>query len=214
MSRRVVSNDDLARIYGIETTDEWIARRTGVRERPSPRRVSGPQIWRSRRPAPRSMRRVSRLRTSISSCSAPCRPTRLSRPGAYLQQLLDFPEAGAFIPCMDVRTSALGFCMDSATPSRWCGQDSRSTLLVGAEVHSRRSTVTRGRTVASLFGDGAGAVVVSRPRIAASDGSRWGRMDDTPMPCVSRSGTSESVHLSRWMTRGTATSRPVSCGLR
>ncbi len=33
MPPRVVTNDDLAREYGIDTTHEWIVQRTGIEER-------------------------------------------------------------------------------------------------------------------------------------------------------------------------------------
>ncbi|MGE3611781.1 MAG: 3-oxoacyl-ACP synthase, partial [Bacteriovoracaceae bacterium] len=46
-----------------------------------------------------------------------------------------------------------------------CGQY-KTILLVGAEVHSKGlDKTTRGRDVAVLFGDGAGAVVIKRKEV-------------------------------------------------
>jgi 3-oxoacyl-[acyl-carrier-protein] synthase-3 len=76
----------------------------------------------------------------------------------YLQAKLDLPG----IPAVDVRQQCTGFiyAMSMADQYLRTGFAGR-VLVVGAEVHSKGLDVTtRGRDVAVLFGDGAGALVV------------------------------------------------------
>jgi 3-oxoacyl-[acyl-carrier-protein] synthase-3 len=76
--------------------------------------------------------------------------------------LLDGPEP-KFIGALDVRNQCSGFLYGLATSTAMVRSGAaRHVLLVGAETHSAALDFSeRGRTVASLFGDGAGAVVVS-----------------------------------------------------
>jgi 3-oxoacyl-[acyl-carrier-protein] synthase-3 len=86
-----------------------------------------------------------------------------------LQQKLGLCEIGRFVPALDVRNQCSGFLYGlSIANSMIRAGTYNHVLLVGAEVHSAALDLsTRGRQVASLFGDGAGAVVVS-----ASDENR------------------------------------------
>ncbi len=70
---------------------------------------------------------------------------------------------------MDIRNQCSGFLYGLATATAMVKSGGcKNVLLVGAETHSAALDLsTRGRTVACLFGDGAGAVVVS-----ATDGDR------------------------------------------
>jgi 3-oxoacyl-[acyl-carrier-protein] synthase III len=83
----------------------------------------------------------------------------------YMQQklgLCDGPNA-KFVPALDVRNQCSGFLYSLATACSMVKSGAcKHVLVVGAEVHSAALDLsTRGRTVASLFGDGAGAVIVS-----------------------------------------------------
>ncbi|MEM6931655.1 MAG: ketoacyl-ACP synthase III, partial [Myxococcota bacterium] len=83
--------------------------------------------------------------------------------GVYLQEKLGFCEIGRFVPALDVRNQCSGFLYGLAAASSMVQSGMvKNVLLVGAETHSAALDLTsRGRTVASLFGDGAAAVVVS-----------------------------------------------------
>ncbi len=85
--------------------------------------------------------------------------------GVYLQQklgLCDGPDA-KFVGALDIRNQCSGFLYGLATATAMVKSGgAKHVLLVGAETHSAALDLsTRGRTVAALFGDGAGAVVVS-----------------------------------------------------
>ncbi|MDH5492995.1 MAG: beta-ketoacyl-ACP synthase 3, partial [Myxococcales bacterium] len=83
--------------------------------------------------------------------------------GAFLQQKLGMCDEGHFPPALDVRNQCSGFLYALGTASSMVQAGAmKNVLVVGAEVHSAAlDLTTRGRAVSTLFGDGAGAVIVS-----------------------------------------------------
>ena len=79
--------------------------------------------------------------------------------GCYLQAKLGVPSIG----CLDVRNQCTGFLYSLSVADAFIRTGTyRNILIVGAEVHSSAlDMTTRGRDIAVLFGDGAGAAVVS-----------------------------------------------------
>jgi 3-oxoacyl-[acyl-carrier-protein] synthase-3 len=85
--------------------------------------------------------------------------------GVFLQRKLGLcdGESPKFVPALDVRNQCSGFLygLHAATSMVKSGA-CKHVLLVGGETHSAAlDFTTRGRTVASLFGDGAGAAIIS-----------------------------------------------------
>jgi 3-oxoacyl-[acyl-carrier-protein] synthase-3 len=163
---RRVTNDDLRTVYGIDTTHDWILQRTGIEERRFADEGIGASdlaVHASQAALAKAGLRPHDLDMIVFATLSPehCFPGS----GVYLQQklgLCDGPDA-RFVPALDVRNQCSGFLYSLATASSMvkCGA-ARHVLVVGAEVHSAAlDLTTRGRTVSSLFGDGAGAVVVS-----------------------------------------------------
>jgi 3-oxoacyl-[acyl-carrier-protein] synthase III len=163
---RVVKNDDLRTIYGIDTTHEWIEKRTGIHER----RYADEGVGSADLGLEAAKRAIANaglaphdLDLIIFATLSPehCFPGS----GVYLQQklgLCDGPNA-KFVPAMDVRNQCSGFLYSLSTASAMVKSGAaKHVLVVGAEVHSAAlDLTTRGRGVAALFGDGAGACVVS-----------------------------------------------------
>lgn len=163
---RVVTNDDLIREFGIETSDEWIQQRTGIRER----RFAAAGVGTADLGYEASVMALADagieaqdLDMIVFATLSPdhCFPGS----GVYLQDKLGLCAGDRikYVPCLDVRNQCSGFLYGTqvATALVESGQ-CRRVLLVGAETHSHAlDLTTRGRTVASLFGDGAGAVVFS-----------------------------------------------------
>ena len=83
----------------------------------------------------------------------------------YLQQKLGLCDGddATFVPAMDIRNQCSGFLYSLATATSMVKSGAmKNVLVVGAETQSGAIDLSdRGRTVATLFGDGAGAVVVS-----------------------------------------------------
>ena len=163
---RVVTNDDLAREYGIDTNHEWIVKRTGIEARRfAPEGVGSADL--ALHAAEKAIANAGidkhDLDLIVFATLSPehCFPGS----GVYLQQklgLCDGPNA-KFIPALDVRNQCSGFLYALATGASMIRAESaKHVLVVGAETHSAALDLsTRGRTVSSLFGDGAGAVVLS-----------------------------------------------------
>lgn len=163
-----VTNDDLV-ARGIETSDEWIADRTGIRMR----HLAEPDVTASQLAYEASVRAIE---------AAGCQPSDIdliivatSTPdyifpstATLLQARLGIANGGA---AFDLQAVCTGFTYALATAEKFIRSGSnKRALVVGAEVFSRiLDWNDRGTCV--LFGDGAGAVVLEasdRPGILAS----------------------------------------------
>jgi 3-oxoacyl-[acyl-carrier-protein] synthase-3 len=154
---RVVTNDDLAKL--MDTSDEWIVQRSGVRER---RYIDpGTQPADLARTATERALESANLETSDIDCIVL----------ATLSPQADFPGTSFFlhealgvseIPCFDLRAQCSGFVYSLAVANGFIRSGMyRRVLVVGCEVHSTGIDLSdEGRDVAVLFGDGAGAVIV------------------------------------------------------
>jgi 3-oxoacyl-[acyl-carrier-protein] synthase-3 len=166
----VVTNHDLAKL--MDTSDEWIRQRSGIVERRWIQEGESPSSLAES--AARQALQDAGVSTSDLDCIL---LSTLSGehdfPGTsfFLHERLDAGE----IPCIDLRAQCSGFlyALSFATAQVRSGQFER-ILVLGCEVHSTGLEVNdRGRDVAVLFGDGAGAVVVE----AASEGDDAGILE-------------------------------------
>ncbi len=163
-----VTNDDLV-ARGIETSDEWIADRTGIRMR----HLAEPDVTASQLAYEASVRAIE---------AAGCQPSDIdliivatSTPdyifpstATLLQARLGIANGGA---AFDLQAVCTGFTYALATAEKFIRSGSnKRALVVGADGFSRiLDWNDRGTCV--LFGDGAGAVVLEasdRPGILAS----------------------------------------------
>lgn len=161
---RVVTNDDLRTDYGIDTTHEWILQRTGIESR----RFSEPGQCSADLAVPAAEQALARAglqKTDLDMIVFATLSPKHAFPGdgVYLQEKLGLCELGRFIPALDVRNQCSGFLYALASASSMVQSGMvKHVLVVGAETHSAGLDLsTRGRQIASLFGDGAGAVIVS-----------------------------------------------------
>jgi len=157
----VVTNDDLSKL--METNDAWIQERTGIKERHHIKKGDGNN-------------------TSIMGVKAAT--IALERAGletgdiemivfATLSPDLYFPGGGVIvqdlmgmgtIPALDVRNQCSGFVYAISVADQFVKTGMyKNVLVIGSENHSGGlDFTTRGRDVSVIFGDGAGAAVVSR----------------------------------------------------
>ena len=163
-----VSNSDLV-ARGIETSDDWIVERTGIKMR----HLAAPDVTASQLAYEASVRAIA---------AAGCQPSDIdliivatSTPdyifpstAALLQARLGIVNGGA---AFDLQAVCTGFAYALATAEKFIRSGSNQrALVVGAEVFSRiLDWNDRGTCV--LFGDGAGAVVLEasdKPGILAT----------------------------------------------
>ncbi|HEX2103390.1 MAG TPA: beta-ketoacyl-ACP synthase III [Solirubrobacteraceae bacterium] len=153
---RVITNADLQQ--RLDTTDEWIVRRTGIRER----RVLAPGELLSdlaTRACELALEDAGRTAAEVDLVIvSTITPDRLTPGvGPYVAEALGAERAGA----VDVNAACAGFVygLDQAAAQIESGR-ARVALVCGAEALSR-ITDHDDRGTAPLFGDGAGAVVVA-----------------------------------------------------
>lgn len=163
---RVVTNDQLAEAYGIDTTHEWIVQRTGIEARRFADEGVGTSdlaLEASRDALASAGIQATDLDLIVFATLSP--EHAFPGSGVFLQQKLGLLEGDEprFVPAMDIRNQCSGFLYGLATATAMVRSGgAKHVLLVGAETHSAALDLsTRGRAVATLFGDGAGAVVVS-----------------------------------------------------
>lgn len=160
----VVTNDDLRERFGIDTSDEWIHKRTGIRERRfAPDGVGTAEL--GAKAGEMAIEAAGLEKKDIDMIVLATLSPQCVFPGTgvFAQREMGFAEVNNFVPCLDLRNQCSGFLYGLATAASLVrGGMHKNVLLIGAECHSHALDLsTRGRTVASLFGDGAGAVVVS-----------------------------------------------------
>jgi 3-oxoacyl-[acyl-carrier-protein] synthase III len=163
---RVLTNDALAAAYGIDTDHAWIVQRTGIEER----RFSDEGVGTADLACEASKKAIANAGLEAKDLDmilfATLSPDyAFPGSGVFLQRKLGLLEGDSpkFVPAMDIRNQCSGFLygLGTATSMVKAGA-AKHVLLVGAETHSAALDLsTRGRSVATLFGDGAGAVVVS-----------------------------------------------------
>ena len=156
---RVVKNDDLQEM--MDTTDEWIQERTGIKER----------------------RYVERFKENTTTMAVEASKIAIERAGisadeidfiifATLSPDYYFPGCGVLLQrelgiknncgALDIRNQCSAFVYGLSVADQFIKTGMyKNILLVGSETHSAGLDFsTRGRNVSVIFGDGAGAVVL------------------------------------------------------
>jgi 3-oxoacyl-[acyl-carrier-protein] synthase-3 len=152
---KVVTNDDLSRT--VDTNDEWIVSRTGIRER----RVAGPKDSAATMgfAAARDALEVAGvLPTDVDLiiCATATPEYAFPSTASLIQDALGAAKAGAF----DLSAGCSGFVYGLSLASQIIqGGGHRIVLVVGTETLSR-ITNWQDRGTCILFGDGAGAAVL------------------------------------------------------
>ena len=157
----VVTNDDLSKF--MDTNDEWIQERTGIKERRWIKEGSDDSS--SVMGAKASRIAIERAGLTANDIDfivfATLSPDHyFPGGGVELQEMLGMRTVGA----LDVRNQCSGFIYAMSVADQFIKTGMyKNILVVGAEYHSSGiDKSTRGRGVSVIFGDGAGAAVLSR----------------------------------------------------
>jgi 3-oxoacyl-[acyl-carrier-protein] synthase-3 len=157
----VVTNDDLSKI--MDTSDEWIQERTGIKER---RWISensnDTTASMGVKAAKIAIERAGITKDDIDFIVfATLSPDYyFPGPGVQVQHALDIKTVGA----IDIRNQCSGFVYGLSVADNFIKTGMyKNVLVIGSELHSRGlDKTTRGRGVSVIFGDGAGAAVLTR----------------------------------------------------
>ena len=155
----IIKNKDLEKL--MDTSDEWIQERTGIKER----------RWVNDNKTSTSLMGTYAAEDAIKDAglknddidfiifSTLSPDYYFPGSGVLLQRNLGIKEIGA----LDVRNQCSGFLYGLSVADQYIKSGMyKNILVVGSEIHSGGLDKTsRGRAVSVIFGDGAGAVVVS-----------------------------------------------------
>jgi len=165
----VVTNDDLSKL--MDTNDAWIQERTGIKERRHIKKGDGNST---------SVMGVKAATMALEE--AKLKPDAIDMiVFATLSPDMYFPGGGVevqemmgmrTIPALDVRNQCSGFVYAMSVADQFVKTGMyKNILVIGSENHSGGlDFTTRGRSVSVIFGDGAGAAVVSRSDDSSENG--------------------------------------------
>ena len=161
LPENVVTNSDLSKI--MDTSDEWITERTGIKERRHIKKGDGNTtatmaLKATKIALERANLKAEDLDLILFATLSP--DYYFPGSGVILQDLLGIPAC----PAMDIRNQCSGFIYALTTADQFIKTGMyKNILVVGSENHSGGLDMTsRGRGVSVIFGDGAGAAVLTR----------------------------------------------------
>lgn len=154
----VVTNNDLTRY--MDTSDEWIQERTGIKERRYAHRTEETTTTMGAEAAKVAIERAGITAQDIDFIVFATLSPDYYFPGCgvLLQRAMQMKQVGA----LDIRNQCSGFVYAVSVADQFIKSGMyKNILVVGAEKHSfGLDFTTRGRNVSVIFGDGAGAVVL------------------------------------------------------
>ena len=155
---RVVTNQDLVKY--MDTSDEWIQERTGIKERRYAHRTAETTTTMGVEAAQIAIERAGITPQDIDFIIFATLSPDYYFPGCgvLLQRAMKMKEIGA----LDVRNQCSGFLYALSVADQFIKTGMyKNILVVGSEKHSfGLDFSTRGRNITVIFGDGAGAVVL------------------------------------------------------
>ena len=165
LPERIMKNDELSNY--MDTSDQWIQERSGIKERRIVERHESDGIGPSDLAIPAveqalEMASLNKEDIDLIIFSTAMPDYFLPGSGCLLQEKMGFPTIGA----LDIRVQCAGFIYGLSIADQYVKSGTyKNVLLVCSEVQSTTIDYSnRGRDVAVLFGDGCGAVIVSETK--------------------------------------------------
>jgi 3-oxoacyl-[acyl-carrier-protein] synthase-3 len=155
----VVSNQDLEKL--MDTNDDWITERTGIKTRhwvePGTDSTSSMGVKAAKIAIERAGLKASDIDFIVFATLSP--DYYFPGPGVQVQEALGMDTIGA----LDVRNQCSGFVYALSVADQFVKTGMyNNVLVIGSELHSGGlDKTTRGRNVSVIFGDGAGAAVLT-----------------------------------------------------
>jgi 3-oxoacyl-[acyl-carrier-protein] synthase-3 len=154
----VFTNDDLKKF--MDTSDEWIQERTGIKERRYAHRTEETTTTMGIEAAKIAIERAGTTAQEIDFIifATICPDYYFPGCGVLVQRAMKMKEIGA----LDVRNQCSGFVYAISIADQFIKTGMyKNILVIGSEKHSfGLDFTTRGRNISVIFGDGAGAVVL------------------------------------------------------
>jgi len=161
LPENIVTNKDLEKT--METSNEWIIERTGIEERRHIKKgdnegTASMGVKAAKIAIERAKIKVQEIDLILFATLSP--DYYFPGSGVLVQEALDIPDC----PAMDIRMQCSGFVYAVSTADQFIKTGMyKNVLVIGSEYHSGGlDMTTRGRGVSVIFGDGAGAIVMTR----------------------------------------------------
>ena len=161
LPENIVTNKDLEKT--METSNEWIIERTGIEERRHIKKgdnegTASMGVKAAKIAIERAKIKAQEIDLILFATLSP--DYYFPGSGVLVQEALDIPDC----PAMDIRMQCSGFVYAVSTADQFIKTGMyKNVLVIGSEYHSGGlDMTTRGRGVSVIFGDGAGAVVMTR----------------------------------------------------
>ena len=163
----IVTNDDLSKV--MDTTDKWIQERTGIKERRWVKAGDGQSTFTMGLEAAKTAISNSGIKNEdidliVFATLSP--DYYFPGPGVQVQEALQIKTVAA----IDIRAQCSGFVYSISVADQFIKTGMyKNVLVIGSELQSRGiDKSTRGRSISVIFGDGAGAAVLTREEDSAS----------------------------------------------
>ena len=163
----IVTNDDLSKV--MDTTDQWIQERTGIKERRWVKAGDGQSTFTMGLEAAKTAISNSGIKNEdidliVFATLSP--DYYFPGPGVQVQEALQIKTVAA----IDIRAQCSGFVYSISVADQFIKTGMyKNVLVIGSELQSRGiDKSTRGRSISVIFGDGAGAAVLTREEDSAS----------------------------------------------
>ena len=157
----IVTNDDLSKI--MDTTDEWIQERTGIKERRWAKPGDGQSTFTMGLEAAKkaiSNAGIEKEDIDLIVFATLSPDYYFPGPGVQIQEALEIDTVAA----LDIRAQCSGFVYSISVADQFIKTGMyKNILVIGSELQSHGiDKSTRGRSISVIFGDGAGAAILTR----------------------------------------------------
>ena len=157
----IVTNDDLSKV--MDTNDQWIQERTGIKERRWVQEGDGQSTFTMGLEAAKkaiSNSGINKEDLDLIVFATLSPDYYFPGPGVQVQEALKINTVAA----LDIRAQCSGFVYSISVADQFIKTGMyKNVLVIGSELQSRGiDKSTRGRSISVIFGDGAGAAVLTR----------------------------------------------------
>mgnify|MGYP003082517939 FL=1 len=153
--RKIVTNDDLSKF--VETSDEWIFQRTGIRERRISDENTSELAYRSAFEAIENSN-IDKNEIDLIVCATMTPDNFTPSVACMVQEKLGL---GDNVTAFDVNAACTGFVFALKIVASMFNTYHKKALIIGCETLSKIINF-EDRNTCVLFGDGAGAIVVEK----------------------------------------------------
>ena len=159
---KIVTNHELAQM--MDTSDEWITERTGIKERRYGKKHQETTATMGARASATALERAGIKADEIDFIIFATLSPDYYFPGSGVLMQREMGITQKEVACLDIRNQCSGFVYALSIADQFIKTRMyKNVLVVGSEMHSMGLDYTdEGRNVTVIFGDGAGAAVLTR----------------------------------------------------